>query len=282
MRQRLLSELPSLRLSPSEAPGFIGTASGTGHTFVFLDGSAPESRAFADLFDMGSLSHDTADTSDSSVEALEMKKKILTHIIDLDFCIRESSDNGNPDPLGLNDKDNLRVENWYARAMMICARAKDLPCDCDPNSSSKAGDPDHLPPGGLAKLFREANLSEIIDEISSELSYCARRAPLFDKSAIPAASVRMSTTNLPGAPTSAPFPPSAPQAAKILAALLENGDDEEEADRKEADGGSADQNATAEEDDGHEMHIPEPVLSFGEYSPAAPPVKFSTFEFSPG
>jgi hypothetical protein len=284
LRERLLSEMPSLRPQALEgsngSPDFSGGGcGGSGHTFVFVDGSCSASKVYADLFSMGSLSHDTAeaitpDTSASSAAVMRMKKSILTHIIELDFCIRESTDEEEvekTDPLCLDDKENSQVDTWYSTAMSICSRAKSLPCDSDA-TATKSDNPAHLPPGGLAKLFREANLSDLIDEISPGMSYWARRAPIFDKSAIPAAAVRMSTTILPGAAQGATASPpaSAPSSPPSAAKRFLEGDDDEMLPAFEG-----------EEDSSAELLIPEPALAFGEYSPAVPAVQFSAFEFSP-
>lgn len=279
-----MDECPQLR--PQLIPEIAGDAtpskhSGIGHTFVFVDGSSPASKVYVDLFSMDSLAHDTADPTEDPAAVTGMKRKILTHVVDLDLCIRDSAYDENSDPLGLASKTDGEVNQWYNRAMSVCVRAKSLPCagDTDQKGSKNAN---HLPPGGLAKLFREAYLGELVDEIAPDLRYCARRAPLFDKSAIPAASVRRSTTMIPGSPPtplsgSPILPPfvlsSSPEATKRFQAALERDSDD---DTPEA------ENSAPGDDDGTDLVIPDPVLSFGEYSPALPPVHFSAFEFSAG
>ena len=287
MRERLISECPQLR--PELIPEIVAVGdvdhsahSGIGHTFVFVDGSSPASKVYVDLLSMDSLAHDTADPMEHPAAVFAMKRKILTHIIDLDLCIRDSSDDDNNDPLGLVGKTDEDVNQWYNRAMSVCARAKSLPCDGDTDQKNSTK-PHHLPPGGLAKLFREAYLSELVDEIAPDLRYCARRAPVFDKSAIPAASVRRSTTMIPGSPpvslSGSPISPpfvlsSSPEAVKRSQDALEGDSDDDIPERENS--------APRDEDEGADLVIPDPVLSFGEFSPSLQPVHFSAFEFSAG
>lgn len=275
-----MSEFPQLRpqrIALGESTT-ISWSGGLGCTFVFLDGSLEMSRAYTETFSMGSLSHDTAGQQLTAVAATELKRKILTHIIELDFSIRKvGSEVDNNDPLGLISRSEDQISGWYDIAISICAQARHLPCEYD-SASTDCKDPRHLPPGGIAKLFREAHFSELIDEIAPSISYVARRAPLFDKSAVPSASMRKSTTFLPGppgSPQSCPSPirvsphcPPPEDRERSIAALEISGDDEEILE--------------GDDDSNPNLEIPEPVLSFGEYSPVVPPLHFSAFEFAPG
>lgn len=241
-----------------------------------MDGSSDVSKAFAGIFSMGSLSHDTATSVATTPAGTELKRKIVTHTIELDFSLRDyGSEVENNDPLFLSSKSDDEVHGWYVKVMSICARAKTLPCDSD-SKDVEHSDPKYLPPGGLAKLFREAYFSEIIHEIAPGLSYVARRSPMFDKSAVPAAAVRKSTTVIPGSaanPKITMTPPNSPimgeeERHRSLTAL-ENDIDDEELD-------------AVDDLNRPNLVIPDQVMYFGENSPSVPPVQFSAFEFCPG
>lgn len=113
-------------------------------------------------------------------------RDILLHIFELDFFLRDrpvtlrGQQSPSEDPLGLARKDQSLVIGWYVRALNIVEKAKSLPATTlgrTPKSSNKE---DKLLgctiPGGLAKLYRESMLGELLQEIAPGSRFPPRRS----------------------------------------------------------------------------------------------------------
>jgi hypothetical protein len=113
-----------------------------------------------------------------------LMRDILLHIFELDFSLRErpaNRANSLPDdPLGLVSKDPNLVVGWYCRAMNIVEKAKTLPAAPVRRTHNPSTREEQLLactiPGGLAKMYREAKLGELLSEICPDKRFTPRRS----------------------------------------------------------------------------------------------------------
>eukprot|EP00602_Paraphysomonas_sp_CaronLab_P007341 CAMPEP_0185034502 /NCGR_PEP_ID=MMETSP1103-20130426/24456_1 /TAXON_ID=36769 /ORGANISM="Paraphysomonas bandaiensis, Strain Caron Lab Isolate" /LENGTH=1089 /DNA_ID=CAMNT_0027571189 /DNA_START=131 /DNA_END=3400 /DNA_ORIENTATION=+ len=228
LRQRILAENPDMQPSvmchqckgtPLDAAvpylqhiddQYYSTTSS--HVYLFLDKSQPLccTNRYLLLSELRDRS-DTIESSSSGMTAmskhmsttthalstagqdrlLSLRREILLHILDLDFCIRDKPPpgvkNAIVDSLGLDGMDEWQVAVWYCRALAIVEKAKELPVHSTTTEKDgvNRGDESTGPsmqamygsiPGGLAKLYRESMLAELLHEICPNKTFAPRRS----------------------------------------------------------------------------------------------------------
>jgi hypothetical protein len=261
-------------------------------TYVFLDSGSEVLRSMATLFRI-SPSTDSRSRREtmSDVPPTDMKRKILTHIFEVEFDISSSSSSSD-DPLGLRLVPSDRLDDFYRRALSICENALYLPCDgCGGASGSFESTGASPIAGGLSKLYREAYLTELLREIQPDTEFLPRRSRPFDPANAARASQRNSITL---------------GVEELARAALESSDTERQHPRTGSSGGviepavqsmieasvnsavasvrSLVQPPSASSDSSpFEDSIPcSASLSFGQRAPAVPDIVFTAVELGPG
>jgi hypothetical protein len=208
LRDRILSENPELQpvvlqrlhptdlqareISPNELSKRCSTVS------LFLDSSHPLCCLHKDL--LFTADRPRSDTVDSNITAkhaststgpltsedrtASLMRDILLHIFELDFFLRDRPVRGqqspNEDPLGLTQRDQKLIIGWYVRALNIVEKAKSLPATALGRTHHSSNKEDKLLactiPGGLAKLYRESKLGELLQEIAPGRQFSPRRS----------------------------------------------------------------------------------------------------------
>lgn len=128
---------------------------------------------FLDVSQPHCMIHGYSFASQNSQPPVDMRRAMLSHIILLEFKISSGAGEFN-DPLGLSSQDEASIQNWFSRAMTICERAKALPIESGVVSDSKGVL--ITVPGGLAKLYRESKLADIVLEIDPNCTIAPRRS----------------------------------------------------------------------------------------------------------
>jgi hypothetical protein len=208
LRDRILSENPELqpvvlqRLHPTDlhaqeiSPNNLAKRCST--VALFVDSSQPLCCLHKTLLFTGDRPR--SDTLDSNVTAkhaststgplisedrsASLMRDILLHIIELDFYLRDRPARGHQsppeDPLGLSQRDQKLIIGWYVRALNIVEKAKSLPATTLGRTQKPSNKEEKLLacaiPGGLAKLYRESMLGELLQEMSPGNRFPPRRS----------------------------------------------------------------------------------------------------------
>jgi hypothetical protein len=242
------------------------------HKTLLLSNERPRSETVDSSATNKHMSTTTAPLNSQDRSAALMRD-ILLHIFEMDFYLRESPANRAnslpDDPLGLVSKDPNLVIGWYCRAMNITETAKTLPTAPVRRTNNSSTREEELLactiPGGLAKMYRESKLGELLSEICPDRLFPPRRSK--DEAS-------RSPKKYASRPSSLAFPVPIDEihsAGRVMANLQEP-DDESEALVISDD--EDEQRHSAPSD-----HLQEP-LSFGLFAPSIPEMTFQVRDVS--
>jgi hypothetical protein len=148
---------------------------------VFFDSASDVAKAQQALFKMKPWKDMPANinSEESDATLLSLKKKILMHILEVDFDLRPGDADAD-DPLNLNSIRHSEIDKFYETALEITRKASTLPCD--DVKGPLTGDDVRTRyllakiSGGIAKLYREAHLSKLLTEIAPGKCFAVRRS----------------------------------------------------------------------------------------------------------
>lgn len=114
---------------------------------------------------------------------IALRRDILAHILDMDFHMRDPPVPGQKarqeDLIDLASRDETIITAWYCRAVDITERAKTLPFQEDGGLRTSTNQNSLLKctiPGGLAKMYRESMLGDLLAEMFPGRTFSPRRS----------------------------------------------------------------------------------------------------------